>query len=354
MTNLVARVISETAPDAEGADPLFERHPTPSLLLSRAGVIAHANAAARRLLRAEGVPLAGAKLGEIFPGPGTSLIGLSPPQCQPRVAVQRTDGSTFRGRVQVVAAGAGPASLLLASIEDLTEFEREIDTANKEFEALTSAAGHDLRGPMRILRNFIEALEDECGETLSNEGRGFFAEILKASGRMEGLIEGLLTFSRASRAEMSRENLDISTLVDLVFYELRHTHAGRNVDCHVTPGIYCHGDVRLMMTVLRNLIGNAWKFTARNVSANVRCHLETCDGRDWICVTDDGAGFDMTQAGRLFKAFTRLHRQDEFPGQGMGLAIAHRIVKRHGGEIEASSVPGKGTVVRFWIPRAPD
>ena len=110
-----------TAPDAEGADPLFERHPTPSLLLSRAGVIAHANAAARRLLRAEGVPLAGAKLGEIFPGPGTSLVGLSPPQCHPRVAVRRTDGSTFHARVQVVAAGAGPASLLLASLEDLTE-----------------------------------------------------------------------------------------------------------------------------------------------------------------------------------------------------------------------------------------
>ena len=127
--------------------------------------------------------------------------------------------------------------MLLASIEDLTDFEREIDAANKEFEALTSAAGHDLRGPMRILKSFIEALEDECGETLSDEGRGFLAEILKASGRMEGLIEGLLTFSRASRAEMSRENLDITTLVDLVFYELRHAHAGRNVDCHVAPGI---------------------------------------------------------------------------------------------------------------------
>jgi signal transduction histidine kinase len=354
MTNQVARVISEGAPDAEGADPLFERHPVPSLLLSRAGVIAHANAAARRLLRAEGLSLVGAKLGEIFPGAGTPLLGMSPPQYQPRIAVRRTDGGTFHARVHVVAAGAGPASLLLASLEDLSEFERELDAANKEFDSLTSAAGHDLRGPMRILRNFIDALEDECGETLSDEGRGFLAEILKASGRMEDLIEGLLTFSRASRTEMSREKLDISTLVDLVFYELRHTHAGRNVDCQVAPDIYCHGDVRLMMTVLRNLIGNAWKFTARNTSANVRCHLETRDGREWICVTDDGAGFDMTQTGRLFKAFTRLHRQDEFPGQGMGLAIAHRIVKRHGGEIEASSVPGKGTVVRFWVPRAPD
>ena len=122
----------------------------------------------------------------------------------------------------------------------------------------------------------------------------------------------------------------------------------------MAPGISCHGDVRLMMTVLRNLIGNAWKFTARNPTAKVRCDVEARDGRDWICVMDDGAGFEMAQAGRLFKPFTRLHRQDEFPGQGMGLAIAHRIVMRHGGDIEASSVPGKGTVVRFWLPRAPE
>ena len=145
--------------------------------------------------------------------------------------MRRCDGSTFNARVQVVAAGAGPGSLLLASLEDLSDFEREIDAANKEFESLTSAAGHDLRGPMRILKSFIEALEDECGETLSDEGRGFLAEILKASGRMEDLIEGLLTFSRASRAELSPENLDITTLVELVFFELRHAHAGRNVEC---------------------------------------------------------------------------------------------------------------------------
>jgi signal transduction histidine kinase len=109
-----------------------------------------------------------------------------------------------------------------------------------------------------------------------------------------------------------------------------------------------------MMTVLRNLIGNAWKFTARNATAKVRCEIEARDGRDWICVLDDGAGFEMAQAGRLFKPFTRLHRQDEFPGLGMGLAIAQRIIMRHGGDIEASSVTGRGTVVRFWLPGSPE
>jgi signal transduction histidine kinase len=136
-----------------------------------------------------------------------------------------------------------------------------------------------------------------------------------------------------------------------VFFELRHAHPGRNVECHVDPGINSYGDVRLVMTVLRNLLGNAWKFTARKAAAEVRCFVEQRDGREWICVSDDGAGFEMAQAARLFKPFTRLHRQDEFPGQGMGLATVHRITHRHGGEIEAHSNPGQGTVVRFWLPR---
>ena len=154
---------------------------------------------------------------------------------------------------------------------------------------------------------------------------------------MEGLIDGLLSYSRASRADMSREKLDLTTLVELVYFELRHAQPDRVVECHVDPGINAWGDVRLVMTVLRSVFGNAWKFSARNVTATIRCHVEERDGRSWICVTDDGAGFDMTQAARLFKPFTRLHRQDEFPGQGMGLATAHRIVNRHGGEIEADS-----------------
>ena len=253
-------------------------------------------------------------------------------------------------RVQVVYTGTETDALLLASIEDLSDQEREIDSANKEFEALTSAAGHDLRGPLRILKGFTEALDDECAAMLNEEGRNFLREIIRASDRMEGLIDGLLAYSRAGRAEMSGESLDLTTLIELVFYELRHAQGGRNVESHAEPGMNAWGDVRLMMTVLRNLIGNAWKFTARNPVANVRCHVEQRDGRSWICVTDDGAGFDMSQAARLFQPFTRLHRQDEFPGHGMGLATAQRIIRRHGGVIEAASQPGRGTTVRFWLP----
>jgi signal transduction histidine kinase len=352
MTNTLARNLPELAPDAGVADPVFERHPAPSLLFTREGLIAQANAAARQLLCNAEVPLADASLADVFPSHAKSLAGMAPPLSLPRAEVRRADGSNFIARVRVVAAGPGPATLLLASIEDLSEFQAEIDAANREFEALTSAAGHDLRGPLRILKGFTEALEDECGDVLNEEGRNFLKEILKAGDRMEGLIDGLLAYSRASRGELSCENLDLSTLVELVYYELRHTQPNRAVDCQVDAGLNAWGDVRLMMTVLRNLLSNAWKFTARNASASIRCHIEERDGRRWVCVTDNGAGFEMTQATRLFKPFTRLHRQDEFPGHGMGLATAHRIVKRHGGEIEAESRPGEGTTVRFYLPAA--
>ena len=352
MTNPLASITSEFAPEAGAADPVFERHPAPSLLFTRGGVIAQVNAAARLLLRSVEVPLVGAALEDFFPVNATSLTGMPPPLCVQRMEVRRADGTQFIARIRVVAAGPGPGVPLLAIIEDLSEFQAEIDAANREFEALTSAAGHDLRGPLRILKGFTEALGDECGEAINEDGRNFLKEILKAGDRMEGLIDGLLSFSRASRAEMSRENLDLTTLVELVFYELRHSQPDRVVECGVEPGIHAWGDVRQMMTVLRSLLGNAWKFTARNASAAIRCHLEEREGRSWICVTDDGAGFDMAQATRLFKPFTRLHRQDEYPGHGMGLATAHRIVTRHGGEIEAESQPGQGTVVRFWLPRA--
>ncbi len=346
MTNVAANIL-ESGVESTGVNPFFERHPAPSLLITRDGLIAHVNAAARKILYAHDASLAGTPLKNVCPG-------LAAPFDGGRTAVRRIDGSLFNARVQVVPAGGPGDSLLLACIEDLSDLEREIDSANKEFEALTSATGHDLRGPLRILKDFTEALEDECGAMLNDEGRKLLREIVHASDRMEGLVDGLLAYSRASRSDMSRENLDLTTLIELVFYELRHGKDARNVDCQVDAGLNTWGDVRLMMTVLRNLIGNAWKFTSRNASSRIRCHRVEQGGRSWICVTDDGAGFEMAQAARLFTPFTRLHRQDEFPGHGLGLATAHRIVRRHGGEIAAESAPGRGTSVRFWLPPQPE
>jgi light-regulated signal transduction histidine kinase (bacteriophytochrome) len=334
------------------ADPLFELHPAASLLYGRNGVIVQANGALQQQLRAHGNSLDGARLVEFFPEVATQLAELRTPLCLRRVAVRRPDGSNFIARVQALPdAWHG---LSLACVEDLSEHEQELAAANKEFESLTSAAGHDLRGPLRILKGFAEALDDECGAVLNEEGKTFLKEIVKASDRMEGLIDGLLTFSRAGRAELSCENLDVGTLVELVHYDLRHTDTERSVRFDMQPGITAWGDVRQMMTILRTLLGNAWKYTSRTSQPAVRFYTEEREGLTWICVSDNGAGFDINQTGRLFRPFTRLHRQDEFAGHGMGLATVSRIVQRHGGRIEAEGMVGQGATVRFWLPRAPD
>src|SRR4051812_19938285 len=232
MTNQVECMLAE--PQAAAAGNFFELHPVASLLFSRDGAIADANAAARHLLRDGGARLRGERLITVFPELAEKLSGARDPFDQRRVVVRRLDGSNFMACARCVPAASG--ALLLVVIEDLSENEAEIAAANREFEALTSAAGHDLRGPLRILRGFAEALEDECGAVLNEEGKTFLAEILRSSDRMEGLIDGLLAFSRAARADVNCEPLDLTTLIELVYFELRHAHTDREVECSVDPG----------------------------------------------------------------------------------------------------------------------
>jgi signal transduction histidine kinase len=352
MTQRAEENLADFTLPADRRDVLFVAHPVPSLLFDRNYLVIAANTAALTLFRCQPAALEGFDMVTFFPELGSSLRATRQVTAMRPVAVRRPDGSNFVARLQLVALGEGDAPML-ATIEDMTELEQEVSAANKEFESFTSAAGHDLRGPLRILKGFTEALDDECGATLNDEGKSFLKEILKAADRMEGLIDGLLAFSRASRVEMACEKLDLSTLTELVTYDLRHGKTAREVDCVVDPGIYGWGDVRLITSVLRILLGNAWKYTSRTEQGAIRFHTEVRGGRTWFCVSDNGAGFDMTQAGRLFQPFIRLHRQDEFPGYGIGLATAQRILKRHGGEIEAESAVNQGTTIRFWLPARP-
>jgi signal transduction histidine kinase len=332
-------------------DALFAAHPVPSLLFDRKYLVVAANSAAQVLFRCGAAELEGFDMVTFFPELGSSPRATRQVTSMRSVAVRRPDGTNFIARLQWVAPGVD--ALMLATVEDMTEHEQALAAANREIESFTSAAGHDLRGPLRILKGFTEALDDECGAVINEEGKSFLKEILKATDRMEGLIDGLLALSRASRLEMACEKLDLTTLGELVTYELRHGKSSREVDCKVEPAISGWGDVRLMMTVLRILFGNAWKYTSRKEQGTIRFHAEERDGRTWYCVTDNGAGFDMAHASRLFQPFIRLHRQDEFPGHGLGLATVQRIVKRHGGEIEAQSAVNEGTTIRFWLPPPP-
>ena len=365
MTELAEKILLQPVAADSAGEQIFERSPVALLLLAANGSTQRANGAAHALFRCTRGSLDGVSAAILFPelwkrGDRES-VALTGGEAAHRVVARRPDGSSFAARLRFSALCDAPGAALVASIEDATDIETELATAqadvvaaNKEFESFIDVAAHDLRAPLRILTGFTEALEDECGTSLNEEGKTFLKEIMTASGRMEGIIDGLLSLARSARAEMSCERLDMTTLVDLVCYELRHTDTGREVNCQVQPELAAWGDVRLIMTMLRNIIGNAWKFTARTVPANVRVYGEEREGLRWICVTDNGAGFDMAHASRLFKPFTRLHRQDEFPGHGIGLATAHRIVRRHGGRIEAEARPGEGCTIRFTLPGEPD
>jgi signal transduction histidine kinase len=315
-------------------------------------VIVAANAAALSLFRCGTAQLAGAPMASLLPEL-RDRFAVSQGATHGRVAVRRPDGNNFIARVHFVPTTGSATAPLLATIEDLSDYEQEIAAANKELETFMSAAGHDLRGPLRILKGFTDALDDECAESLNEEGKTFLKEILRAADRMEGLIDALLALSRAGRGDMTCENLDLSMLADMALYDLRHAKNARAVNVEVAPGLTAWGDVRLMMVVLRTLLGNAWKYTGRTETPSIRFYSEEREGRTWLCISDNGAGFDMAHAERLFQPFTRLHRQDEFAGHGLGLATVRRILRRHGGEIEATAAPNQGATFRFWLRPPP-
>ena len=362
--NHAEKILSEPVTALDPALSYFESLPVPALLLAANGAIVAANAAAHVLLGAAPGGLAGRSAALHFPelwsGSSrntTELAASDPPR---RVTARRIDDTSFPARLRFANAPRGEARFMV-SIEDLGDFERELGeraakvvAANREFEKFIDVAAHDLRAPLRILTGFADALDDETSGSLSEDATTFLREIRTAGARMEGIIDGLLTLARSGRAEMGCESLDLTTLIELICYELRHSDSVREVEWNVAPDLTGWGDVRLMMTALRAIIGNAWKFTARTKVASIRIDSEQREGRTWIRVTDNGAGFDMAHAARLFKPFTRLHRQDEFPGHGMGLATAQVIVRRHGGEIEAEAAPGAGATIRFCLGPRPE
>jgi signal transduction histidine kinase len=167
---------------------------------------------------------------------------------------------------------------------------------------------------------------------------------------MGELIDGMLLLSRSARGEMRHDTVDVSTLATRVLADLDRAEPGRNVLVEVEPGLVVAGDPRIIEVVMVNLLENAWKYTGRTPAAAIRVAEGEVAGLHGICVTDNGAGFDMEHAARLFQPFQRMHRQDEFPGIGIGLATVQRVVRRHGGEIRAEAAPGKGASFCFSLP----
>ncbi|WP_306589821.1 ATP-binding protein [Geothrix sp. 21YS21S-4] len=230
------------------------------------------------------------------------------------------------------------------------ERTRELQAANTEMEAFSYAVSHDLRAPLRAMGGFSQALEEDFGDLLPDEAKGYLAQIALGSQRMGELIDGLLVLSRISRGEVQKMDVDLSELAERVGRELEQGEPGRNVTWRIEPGLQAQGDPRMLEALLRNLLGNAWKYTARTAAPEIRFEAVEEEEKPVLKVSDNGAGFNMAYAAKLFKPFQRLHRQDEFPGLGIGLATVQRIVHRHGGSIWAESQPGQGATFLFTLP----
>ncbi len=226
----------------------------------------------------------------------------------------------------------------------------ELTLANQELETFAYAVSHDLRAPLRAMNGYSSALQEDHGAALPDEARRFINQIVLASRKMSDLVEGLLTLSHSTRGELQWDRVDVSALAQRHLAELAAAEPARHVAVDVEPGLVVQGDERLLASVLDNLIDNAWKYTGATPQPKIRVHACEVDGQAGFSVSDNGAGFDMAYSDRLFKAFQRLHRQDEFPGIGIGLATVQRIVQRHGGRISAQGVPDHGATFSVVLP----
>lgn len=237
-----------------------------------------------------------------------------------------------------------------AHLEDLVEARTaELAAANRELESFSFSVSHDLRAPLRAILGFSQALEAGHGDALAPAGRDLLRRIQAAAVRQGQLIDDLLRLARTGRGEMRIETVDVAAIARAVGAELAAAHPNRRVELVVEDLPPARADAELLRILLENVLANAWKFTAGRDVAHVRVSAERTEEGVVYRVTDDGAGFEMARAGRLFSPFERLHAQTEFPGTGLGLAIVARIAARHGGRAWAEGAVGKGATVSFTL-----
>lgn len=231
--------------------------------------------------------------------------------------------------------------------------EAELAELQREFEQFAYGVSHDLRAPLRAIDSFGALLQRELGDDLPPAAREHLARVLAASGRLGELLESLLALSRAGRSPLQVQPVDLTLLAEWAAAELQEAEPEREVAFDIQPGLAVNGDEALLRHVLQRLLHNAWKFAEPGQPVRVSLtgeHVGDC----WhLRLHDDGRGFDMRYAEKLFTPFQRLHGPDEGAGHGMGLAIARRIVERHGGTIRAESAPGQGTTFHIELPDRP-
>lgn len=358
------RTLLETAPDA-------------ILIVNGEAKVDYANRQAERLFDGD-TPLTGRPVGELVPGGflerrlGEVLAGEA--QREPALSFVGAGTVTGRGRgnrdvpleVRTSPYVHGGTRRLIAVLRDVTERERsaaeirrlnshlaehvaQLTSLNRELESFSYSVSHDLRAPLRSIVGFSSILLEEYSQRLGQEGRELLDRIVAAGRTMGELIEGLLRLSRVSRTEVHPAPVDLGRLAQAVAEELRGADPEHPVRLYVHEDMEARGDRSLLMVLLENLLGNAWKFTRGQAEPRVEVGMTEHEGKKIYFVRDNGAGFDMDYAARLFRPFERLHSPGEFPGTGIGLATAERVVHRHGGEIWAEGEPEEGATFYFTL-----
>jgi len=226
----------------------------------------------------------------------------------------------------------------------------ELTAANRELDSFAYAVSHDLRAPLRAMRGFSQALSEDYAAGFDDTGRLYLQQITQASLKMSELIDGILQLSRSTRGEQHRDRIDLSALAQRQLDELARNDPQHPVHWEIAPGLCASGDARMLEALMDNLLSNAWKYTGKTEHPQIRVYAGELDGLHGFCIGDNGAGFDMAHCAQLFQPFRRLHRQEDFPGLGIGLATVQRIVRRHGGEIRAHGEPGGGATFCFTLP----
>jgi PAS domain S-box-containing protein len=285
---------------------------------------------------------------------------------------RRKDGTLYPVEVRLHLSRAGDPPMFVAVIldtserraaeealrqhrENLEELVRartaELETVNRELEAFSYSVSHDLRAPLRAIDGFSQALVEDHARELGAEARVYLDRVRAAVQRMGILIDDLLELSRVSRAAMHVGDIDLSAMASEIVADHRVAEPRRRVDVEIAPGLVATGDARLLAVAFTNLLDNAWKYTGRTANARIEVGAEATNGERVFFVRDNGVGFDMQYADKLFGAFQRLHSERDFPGTGVGLATVARIIQRHGGRVWAEGAPGQGATFYFTLGR---
>lgn len=225
----------------------------------------------------------------------------------------------------------------------------ELENVNRELDAFSYSISHDLRSPLRGINGWSQAITEDCAPQLDDVGQGYLQRIRGETQRMGQLIDDLLRLSRLAKSKLEITRVDLSALAGGIVARLREVSPERTVECVIQPGLHTQGDPGLLAALLTNLLENAWKFTGKVPAARLEFSGEEKEGETIFCVRDNGAGFDLTYATKLFSAFQRMHKMTEFPGTGVGLATVQRIVNRHGGRIWVDARVNHGAAFFFTL-----